>query len=433
MLSRSVSLSNRPFHSPLITPKKLSMKNISLYLLLCACVLRVSAQTLPQFQRRDTSTLEWCIKMARATHPSLRAADAQRRMQLLMEGTVSVIGRTDVSTMLGQYNSMYFDANVGVNQQFVNPLLVRAQRKVYAQEYERANQQYLLADRELVRQVRSSFFTWAVQHERLKLFRAQDSLLTEMEHIAASRLKTGEGNSLAVLNVQLRRAELRRQIQLTRQDSAVVQMRLRLLIGSNEPLVLASNTLWRMPLSPLGHASLNSHPMQQAQNSAVRAAEAQVGVANARTKPDFSLGYFNQSLTAPRDGVSPLARFSYLQATVSLPLYRKPYRIAAEAAAATAEQARFEADALQKNIFNTHREAIFRQENAAYLVEEFERESLPQSQQLIELARKNYLAAEISYVEYMQSIESAYATRLSYLNARDTLNQAAVEAAYWSN
>ena len=164
--------------------------------------------------------------------------------------------------------------------------------------------------------------------------------------------------------------------------------------------------------------------------------EKEKNVNKAQFLPDFSIGYFNQSLIGNYtvNGTDQFfggsQRFSGVQATVSIPLWAKPDLARIKAAKLNQQKAETEADYYQTVLLGEYERVVQDYLKYKYTLETYEANALPQAELILSNATKSFEGGAIDYVEYIQGLTNALEIKNSYLNILYQYNQSIIAIEY---
>ena len=152
--------------------------------------------------------------------------------------------------------------------------------------------------------------------------------------------------------------------------------------------------------------------------------------------PDFSIGYFNQSLIGSYtvNGTDQFfgssQRFTGLQATISIPLWAKPDLARVKAAKLNQQKAETEAGYYQTVLLGEYERVVQDYLKYKYTIETYETNALPQAELILSNATKSFEGGAIDYVEYIQGLNNGLEIKNSYLNILNQYNQSIIAIEY---
>jgi cobalt-zinc-cadmium resistance protein CzcA len=161
-------------------------------------------------------------------------------------------------------------------------------------------------------------------------------------------------------------------------------------------------------------------------------------VARAAGLPEFTVGYFNQSIigyqrldaAGTESYFGPGARFQGVQAGVAVPLLRGPQKARVRAARLQEQVAQAGYDRYRAEIAGQLDELLARRREQQQRLAYFEATALPQAAVITRLSTIGYKAGETGYSEYLLNLERARRLRLDYLDALLQHNQTVIELEY---
>ncbi|MGI4872642.1 MAG: CusA/CzcA family heavy metal efflux RND transporter [Janthinobacterium lividum] len=361
-------------------------------------------------------------------------------------------GRTTLTGSYGQYNSANRDNQFTLSQSLALPGVYRRAAGLADARIAGQQAQLTQVQAELRRQVRLSYQQAVYARHRLRVLRGQDSVYTEFLRAATLRFRTGEAARLEPATALVQQGEVRTQLRAARTDLRVAQRQLQALLQAPAAVVVSDSLL--QPLlptpaataaladttAPAGADTLLARANPQAQVLARQLAErrAETRVAQAAGLPEFTVGYFNQSIIGYQrldaggteryyDGST---RFQGVQAGVAAPLWRRPQKARVQAARLQEQVAQAGYDRYRAELAARLDELRERRTEQQQRLRFFTQTALPQAVVITRLATLAYKAGETGYSEYLLHLERARRLRLDYLDALLQHNQTSIELDY---
>jgi outer membrane protein TolC len=154
--------------------------------------------------------------------------------------------------------------------------------------------------RMVIEQVKIAYFKLAYLQATLEILLRDDKLLAEMEQIAESRYRVGQGNQQEVLKAQLQHTRILQEINMHHREQGQLQVQLKQLLARaqdspdivTEPL--RERSLPESASSLLQQARQNN-PEINAREQLVKRADLQTELARKEFRPDFGLQYLYQN------------------------------------------------------------------------------------------------------------------------------------------
>jgi cobalt-zinc-cadmium resistance protein CzcA len=395
-------------------------------------------------------TAAQAVTQALQTNGTVLAGTRALEAQQAIRRTAYDFGRTTLTGSYGQYNSQNRDNQFTLTQSLAMPGVYRSAASLADVRIARQQAQLAQVQAELRRQVRLSYEQAVHARHRLRMLRGQDSLYSEFLRSANLRFKTGEAARLEPATALVQQGEVRTQLRAARTDFRVAQRQLQALLQVPAAVALADSVL--RPLALLGAAPqadttapaladtllklTNPQARVLAQQVAERRAETRV--AQAAGLPEFTVGYFNQSIIGYQrlDAAGTEryfgggSRFQGVQAGVAVPLWRQPQKARVQAARLQEQVAQAGYERYRAELAGQLDELLLRRTEQQQRLAYFESTALPQATVITRLSTVAYKAGETGYSEYLLNLERARRLRLDYLDALLQHNQTVIELEY---
>lgn len=399
--------------------------------------LMVFMSMLTNFMDAQTSnsviTLQQAIEEALKNNGTIRVADYEVSYSQALKKTSTDIGKTNVSLMYGQYNSLSTDNNITVSQSIPFPTLFTSQAKLGNALIKGSKLKLQLAQNELISQVKLAYHYLQYLQAEQKLLLSQDSIYTEFARASTIRLKTGESNLLEKTTAETQLMEVQNLLAQNKANALIYQSHLQTLMNSKNPILLSETEMNKLPLTvQTDSASISQNPMLAYLKQQLEISNRLKKVETAKVLPDFTVGYFNQSLIGYQNingadqyfGASK--RFSGIQVGIAVPLWFVPQTAKVKAASINQQVVQSNYEQQQSNMQGQYNQAIQEFLKDKNTVEYYEKSALPNAELIIKQADKGFKSGSIGYVEYLQSLKSALAIKSNYLQSLNQYNQSVV-------
>ncbi|MBH8560423.1 CusA/CzcA family heavy metal efflux RND transporter [Hymenobacter negativus] len=395
-------------------------------------------------------TAAQAVSQALQTNGTVLAGQRALEAQQAIRRTAYDFGRTTLTGSYGQYNSLNRDNQFTLTQSLALPGVYRSAAGLADARIAGQQAQLAQVQAELRRQVRLSYEQAVHARHRLRVLRGQDSLYSEFLRSANLRFKTGEAARLEPATALVQQGEVRTQLRAARTDFRVAQRQLQALLQVPAAVALADSVL--RPLALLGAAQLadtmapalvdtllkRTNPQARVLAQQVAERRAETRVAQAAGLPEFTVGYFNQSIIGYQrlDAAGTEryfgggARFQGVQAGVAVPLWRRPQKARVQAARLQEQVAQAGYERYRAELAGQLDELLLRRSEQQQRLDYFESTALPQATVITRLSTIAYKAGETGYSEYLLNLERARRLRLDYLDALLQHNQTVIELEY---
>jgi cobalt-zinc-cadmium resistance protein CzcA len=159
-------------------------------------------------------------------------------------------------------------------------------------------------------------------------------------------------------------------------------------------------------------------------------------VERSRMAPDFSIGYFSQTMQGVQEinGIprtfGPGDRFTGIQAGIGIPLWFSPFTAKNKAAQIKEEIARTDAEYYSQTATGDYRSLLAEYSKYKTSTDYYEYQAIPEADMVIEQSTRSYKAGAIDYLDYIQNLGRALTIRQNYLDALNNYNQTIINIEY---
>jgi heavy metal efflux system protein len=382
-------------------------------------------------------TLDNAINMALTNNLGIVAAQQDIEHQRLLKQTSTDIGKTNVNFLLGQYNSINKDNSYSINQAIPFPTVLAKRSQLANEQIKSSRLQLAVNQNDILLLVKQTWFGLLFLKEKQRLLIEQDSIYTAFAFSATARYNAGEANLLEKTTADAKQGLVQNSIKQNQAEINKLYIQLKTIVNTTDSLVIAPTDYTPKQINiPADSGQLANNPALQwwQQQQAIAAKQKQVEVA--QTLPDFSVGYFSQTLIGTQDiGGKPVyfgsdKRFTGLQLGVSIPLWYRPQAAKIKAAQVQKEitetQYHQAEVGLQGQFNQALQEVIKTQTTLTY----YNSSAVPNANLILSQAKKAWQSGEIEYIEYLQSLATALDIKQAALQAIDDYNQAVITIEY---
>lgn len=237
-----------------------------------------------------------------ATHGAQAAGHAARQTGALPD-TQIMLQHLSVGSprpFAGYTNSDFAYIGLGASQEFPWPGKRALRMQVADAQADAMRTQSGAVSRMVVEQVKMAYFKLASLQATLDILLRDDKLLGEMEQIAESRYRVGQGNQQEVLKAQLQHTRILQEINLHHREQGQLQARLKqLLARAQDSPDIVTEPLRERALPESASALLQqarqNNPEINARERLVKRADLQTELARKEFRPDFGLQYMYQN------------------------------------------------------------------------------------------------------------------------------------------
>jgi outer membrane protein TolC len=309
----------------------------------------------------------------------------------------------------GYTNSDFAYFGIGFSQDFPYPGKLRLKGEMAKRDADVVQQQYESTRRSVLTGIKAAYFQLSYLSKTLGILESDGSLLQQVEKAADARYHSGMGNQHDLLQAQLERTKLLREITMHHLDVAKMQAQIKQLLNRSQasPDIEPAD----LPESPLAYTFDELLTAAKSENSDIAGADkmiekqnVQVEIAHKDFYPDFNIQYMWQ-----RTDPTQYRAYYMLTFNVRVPIYRsRKQRPELAQAEADLSRSRNEAESqVQQVAFELQTEYETAQKNAEIL--KIYREGL------IPQARAEFEAGVAAYQNNRQDFQSLLTSFLDVL------------------
>jgi len=357
-----------------------------------------------------------------------------KNRQLRAEHAKTLIGsgmqlpRTSVTAEYGNFNSPLNDDRLSVSQSFSLPTVYSRQGRQLTEEWKSALLEVDMQEAEVRKITRTVCYELILLQRKADLLHKMDSAYTAFLRVAALRLKAGESNMLEKAAAENQLIQLRIQQKNLKQEEAVLQQELMLLLNTSERRIPVAGQ-FKIALPAADSTELAAHPFLKWQQQQEQRAAASLLLEKSRLLPDISIGYNNMSL---QDGISYSRgnRFQSFQLGLEIPIFggaqRAKIRSAKALQSISKNETDFRAKQLQHEYAGTWSQVI----QYSAVVQEFEKGALKNAEDITRTLSKQLQNGEINYLEWTVLNQQSLSIQLDYFEAIKNLNNSIIHLNY---
>lgn len=383
---------------------------------------------------QQSLTQQQAVQAALDNNLMVKAGEYQVAGQKELKQTAFDLGKTNVTWMHGQFNSVLDDNNYTITQSIPFPTVMSSQAKLANAQIATAETQLTLTKNELVKSVRSVYshlaYLLALHNELIQ----QDSVFSRFAMASEVNHRLGEGTLLEMTSAKTQWMEIRNQLMQNESDISIYKRELRTLLNVQQEI---NPTDAHQKIEPLEHTpSIDDNPQLQLLNQEINVAYRAKRLEQNKLLPDIMLGYFTQSLIGFQriDNQEVFFdkndRFTGFQVGVSFPLWFVPQRSRSKAAALTEESSTKKYEFYHHQLEGDLQRAQLQLAKSANSLEFYERNANENANLLLRQSQKSFEEGEIGYLEFLLATSQARAIKFKYLEMINQYNQAAIQLDY---
>ena len=386
-------------------------------------LLLIGMNVTMQAQNQEIS-LDDAIEIALENHPNLIAADLLIEKNESLQNLKYNLG----TTRLKYKGDGFFKENpekvnqIGLVQKFPNPALTKAnnnfQKEVWSQS--------VLGKKQIVNQLKLNvsitYLDLQYQKELLLLLDSLNLVYQQFYDIAKIRADVGETNNIEPLTILSKHNENELLIRQSKIEINGLEQTLQYLLNTSQPIT-SKHKLYPMVFEE--SVLSNSIQLQQVEQK-VAIETAKTDLLKAQLKPNFDIGYSAQHYVE-------LGWLNGIEAGIQIPLFngQAKQKIAAQKIDIEISNQHLESYRLedkQQRIEARKKINIYQEGLQAY-----QNQLESNMPELVRVTQLNYQAGEISYLQYLNTLQLLSSNNKKYLEQLLAFNQAVVYYNYLSN
>jgi outer membrane protein TolC len=280
-------------------------------LLTATLVLATALSATGQTQAASTPTpLSRLLAEAGANNPQISAANYGVRAARQMAAQVTTLPDPKFTyqqlsvgspkPFAGYTNSDFAYIGVGASQELPYPGKLRARGEVAERDADTKQLEVEVTKTSIVDAVKANYLQLAYLQQTLGILRQNEAVLDQLIQDATAHYQVGQGMQQDVLQAQVNRTKIVKEITMHHQQMGQIQAHLKGLLNRDQGSPdIRTEELIETSLKHTSDELLamvrQSNPEIQADASSIRKQEAQLASAKREGKPDFEVGYIYQN------------------------------------------------------------------------------------------------------------------------------------------
>ncbi len=368
-------------------------------------------------------TLQQALNEAIQNSSYLKAGRYEVDFQKSLKSGTLNFDKTTISYQQGQLNSINRDNYFNITQKIEFPTVYSSQSVLATAKVESSEKLFRARESELKRNVKVVYYRLQFLLEKKNLLLFEDSLYQRFAKSSKIRYQSGESTRLELVTSETQQLEVKNNLVQNEGDIEISQQELQTLLNSKTGVSVYPEKPGQVSL-PIGNDSLSIvlNPYLNYLKQDVLVRQKETGVQKAKCLPDFTFGYFNQSIrglqnvTGTEQNFTGRALFMGFQAGIAVPILPGGYRAKINAAKINeliaAETVNYE----QNNLEGSLNRLIRQYKKSESTINYYRNSALKQADLIIKNAEIGFKGGEISYVQFIQSMSMALKIKSDYLD-----------------
>ena len=423
----------------LFTGKRKSKPNMTLTTIIVLMLFSFSyanAQT-----TSNPISIDVAINTALKNNLALQSQQLNVQSATSLKRSVFELPKTKFNYQYGQYNSLSKDNGYQISQDIPFPAFYTARSGLYKAELQGSQLRQQATINEIKAKVQFYFYQLQYLQVTKRQLQSLDSLYKDFVSAAALRYKTGETKLLEKATAETKRGQLSLLLKQNESDHSTAYTTLKSLMNISEDFTITDNETFQ-PISlssSLDTSLIANNPSLRLLYQQAIIAEKNKKIETALSLPDFTVGYFNQTLigTQTVNGSDVFfdanKRFEGYNFGISIPITFfsntakiKSLKYKQQSLEKEADNGKLALQAEMQNAFQQYNQNLSQFNYYKTIV-------MPNAEIIISTAKVGFKSGDIGYIEYIQALQTATDVQLSYLQSIYQLNQSIININFLIN
>ncbi len=381
-------------------------------------------------QDNNFLTRQQALENALKNNAGIKAGNYEIDYSHALKRTSTDIGKTNVSLLFGQYNSINTDNNITITQGIPFPTVFTSQNQLNNAIVKGSEQKLQVTKNELIYQVRSVYGYLEYLYSEKILLLQQDSIYTAFLKASNNRLKAGESNLLEKTTAETELLAVKNKFSQNQTAILIYLSKLQALTNSRSAIQIEQKQFTkREVILPSDSTAFLQNPYLLFLKQQIEISNRQKKAEAAKVLPDFTLGYFNQSLignqTINGNDVyfDASKRFTGLQVGIAIPLWFVPQSAKIKAATLNQKASESNFEQYQVNLQSQYMQSLQEYLQSKNTLDYYEKSALTNADLIIRQAEIGFKSGDIAYIEFLQGLKSGLSIKTNYLFALNEYNQ----------
>ena len=290
---------------------------------------------------------------------------------------------------------------------------------------------------DLVYQIKKTYCNLQYLYAKQILLKKQDSIFEGFVKSAKARYKTGESTLLELSTAETQLYKNQNIYQENEANIKIYLIQLQALLGTTEVISIVDKQLTEQVfLESVSEKSTTNNPILAFLQQQTLIAERQKKLETAKALPEFTVGYFNQSLIgAPlnafgADVATANNRFQGFHLGIAVPLFFSSFSGKIKAASINKEISKTNLEKTQSSLQGNHEQALQEFQKHKNSLQYYKTSGLPNASLILSQSQKAFKNGEISAAANLLNLKTANEIQENYLLALLQYNQGILTLEY---
>lgn len=403
-----------PILYQMIEKRKFVLKQ-PLVIIVAICLfngLNAQAQNSP-FKRTKDQVVARAIEVA----PLIKSNTAQSGYFSALSANRFDPAKATFKADYGKVNSAFNDSKYLVEQTFDLPMVYKQQQNVFASML-KANQYQALLDKQFIKwSVEQLYIHWQYLLSKELVLKQFQQLYLKQLRLSEARYAAGQDNGLERLNIQNWVAQNEQNVLKNNLELKTIQSQLALILQDSTTFLPAE--VLSVQIQLVDTVLTADHPLFAFGQQKLQTAIFETQLQKAKNLPQWSVGAANQSF---RLAATDQQRYNSVTVGLNLPLFTKYGRQRVKASAYNEQYVASEQEKLMQELRINIQKAWGNYQQAIEVYQYLNKQLLPNTRKLGEMASFSFQQGQINYIEWSNSMNQVQLAEQQYLDALLTIN-----------
>jgi cobalt-zinc-cadmium resistance protein CzcA len=317
----------------------------------------------------------------------------------------------------GNVNSAFNDSKYLIEQTFDLPMVYKQQQNVFASML-KSNQYQALLDKQFIKwSVEQLYIYWQYLLSKELVLKQFQQLYAKQLSLSEARYTAGQDNGLERLNIQNWVAQNEQNVLKNNVELKTIQSQLGLILQDSTKFLPSEALTIEVQLVD---TVLNAdHPLYSIWQQKLQTAIFETQLQKAKNLPQWSVGAANQSF---RLATTDQQRYNSVTVGLNLPLFSKYGRQKVKASTFNEQFVASEQEKVIQELRMNIQKAWGNYQQAIEVCQYLNKQLLPNTRKLGEMASFSFQQGQINYIEWSNSLNQVQLAEQQYLDALLTLN-----------
>ncbi|MCO5231444.1 MAG: TolC family protein [Chitinophagales bacterium] len=387
-----------------------------------------------QMKAQEVYSIDKILSIAKENNLSIKAKSMDIQATQSLVKSARELPKLSVGFEYGNTNGFDLDDGLSVSQTIPFPTVFGAKKSLINEQVEGKKIEKQLSENELIKEVRKAFYYLQYLKFNSTHLMKLDSIYLDFIRVGKERYQAGDISRLDSKNTSIKQGEV---VLMMKENDMLIQKTYKSLknlmqIEEDFEIEMPKEFIPLVMDELADDFQLSSHPQIQLIEQEIKILDKSQKVDKAENLPDFTLGYNSISQVGiyERNGVEKWydksQRFRFFDIGIDIPITygatKSKIRSVEYQKQSLAYTSQWQEKQMKSDLRSEINQYTFYYEQHLYLKEKV----LPFSKELMQSAMLEYKTGEISYVEYLLAIETAYSSYRNYLDNIQQINESVI-------